>query len=206
MHSLRESVLCLAELRHRWLLAFITACSNVVASRSTSLCFPEKQHGRSTWRSVWFSVPRLASPLMAPHLPCNITNGGDRCSQLLHPVLQLATVQGASWFGRSLLVLRCLHKASPAPHTGQRSESYSSRVTLSSSILRNSFSCPASQCSSVVRILVTTTGIESERSKQAHTIQGYIPCYTTTLVEGEGTDDVPVSLMHPAVGPSLTPL
>lgn len=55
---------------------------------------PTKQHGRATWRRAGVnSVPCLASPLMPPHLPCNITNGEDRCSQLLHHGLQLAAAR-----------------------------------------------------------------------------------------------------------------
>lgn len=142
---------------------------------------------------------------MAPHLPCNITNGGDRCSQLLHPALQLATIQGASWLGRSPLVRRRLHNVSLAPRTGQRSESCPSRLDRPGGVFCPSFSCPVSRRSPEVCIAAATVGIEGERSKQTHTSQGYIPYYATALVEGEGTEDLLVSLMRPAVGASLTP-
>lgn len=88
--------------------------------------------------------------------------------------------------------------------TNQRSESCASHPTRSSGACRLSCSCPAPSCPSVVRILAATVGMEGERLKQAHIRQGYIPYYAAALVEGEGTDDLPVSLMHPAVGTNLT--
>lgn len=117
----------------------------VVTSCCTSFCGPKKQHGRSTWRSVLVLVPCLASPLVPPHLPCNITNGGDRCSQLLHAGLQLVAVRGASWLQRTPLVVRPVHKAALAPHTGQRSESCVVSLSRFDGIFHPFFSCPSAR-------------------------------------------------------------
>ena len=127
-----------------------------------SFCVSKKHHGESTWRSVMVSVPCLASPLLPPHLPCNITNGGDRCSQLLHHGLQLAAVWGASWLRGFSLVIRRLLKVALAPLTGQRSESCVVPLMRFDGVSSLFSKCCCVQCSSVQVILVPTVGIEGE--------------------------------------------
>ncbi|MPC34599.1 hypothetical protein E2C01_027995 [Portunus trituberculatus] len=99
---------------------------------------------------------------MPPHLPCNITNGRHRCSQLLHHGLQLAAVRGASWRRRFPLVVRLVHKAALAPLTGQRNESCVAPLASFGGISSPFFKCCCGRWPSVQAIPLGAVGMEGE--------------------------------------------